>query len=75
MQSCELVTFVSSLSCCIAKGKSVDELSLLSAILVLLGDNLAAIAAQQGFCESLEERKEKCESGQAAEGGERVILR
>ena len=50
MLSCELVTFISTFSCCLAKGKSIEEIALLSSILVLIGDNLDAIAAQEALC-------------------------
>lgn len=59
MQSCELVTLVSSLSCCIAKGKTAEELTFLSALFILLGDNLDTIVAHDELCES--KRKEECE--------------
>ena len=54
MQSCELVTFISTFSCCLAKGKTVEEIAMLSSVLVLIGDNLAAIAAQESLCQSLQ---------------------
>lgn len=50
MNDCEFVTFISVLACSIAKGKSQDELGLLSAFLVQLGDTLATISALDG-CE------------------------
>lgn len=57
MLSCELVTFISTFSCCLAKGKTIEEISLLSSILVLIGDNLDTIAAQEALCLSREEAK------------------
>ena len=57
MLSCELVTFISTFSCCLAKGKSIEEIALLSSILVLIGDNLDAIAAQEALCLSIEDAK------------------
>ena len=62
MLSCELVTFISTFSCCLAKGKSVEEISLMSAVFMLIGDNLATIAAQEVLCVSLEEARRKEES-------------
>lgn len=47
MNSCELVTLVSSLACLIAKDKTQEELSLLAAIFTQLGDSLATTAAVQ----------------------------
>ena len=42
---------------CLAKGKSIEEIALLSSILVLIGDNLDAIAAQEALCLSIEDAK------------------
>lgn len=36
MQNCEFVTFISALACAIAKGKSQDELNILSAFFTQL---------------------------------------
>ena len=47
MNSCEIVTLVSSLSCLIAKDKKQEEIILLGAIFTQLGDSLATIAALQ----------------------------
>lgn len=44
MNSCEFVTFISTLACAIAEGKSQKELSILSTFLTQLGDTLATIA-------------------------------
>ena len=44
MNSCEFVTFISILACNIAKDKSSEELAILSAFFVQLGDTLATIA-------------------------------
>lgn len=44
MQNCEFVTFISILACSIAKDKSPEEISTLSAFFVQLGDTLATIA-------------------------------
>lgn len=45
MNSCEFVTFISTLACIIAKDKTQDELAILSAFFSQLGDTLATIAA------------------------------
>lgn len=45
MKNCEFVTFISVLACSIAKDKTSDELNLLSAFLVQLGDTLATLSA------------------------------
>lgn len=52
MKSCELVTFISTLACAIAKGKTVQELNLLSVIFSQLGDSLATLAVTQDIIES-----------------------
>ena len=44
MNSCEFVTFISILACNIAKDKTAEELTILSAFFVQLGDTLATIA-------------------------------
>ncbi len=50
MQSCELVLFISSLACCIAKDKTDEEIALLSCIFSQLGDTLGTISAQEALC-------------------------
>lgn len=47
MNSCELVTLISTISCTIAKGKTINEINLLSAIFTQIGDSLATIAITQ----------------------------
>lgn len=47
MNSCELVTLISTISCAIAKGKTINEINLLSAIFTQIGDSLATIAVAQ----------------------------
>lgn len=51
MQSCELVTMISTLACCIAKDKTPDEINMLAALLTQLGDTLATIATNEEFCQ------------------------
>lgn len=51
MNSCELVTFISALSCAIAKNCTADETVMLAAFFTQLGDSLATIAAADEFCE------------------------
>ena len=45
MKSCELVTFISAVSCVIAKTFTQEEIALLAAVFVQLGDSLATILA------------------------------
>ena len=59
MERCELPLGLSALACAIADQiDDVDELALTSAILVLLGDNLALIAAQRTVCTPGEQQPE-----------------
>lgn len=44
MGSCEFASSITALACSIAKGKTQDELTLLSVFFVQLGDTLATIA-------------------------------
>lgn len=48
MNSCELVTFISSLACAISKDKSSDELSFLAVFFTQLGDTLATVSLVKG---------------------------
>ena len=50
MNSCEFAALISAAACCIADGKSAEELALLSSILMQLGDTLATISAHQALC-------------------------
>lgn len=61
MQSCELVMFVSSLACCIAKDKTDEEIALLSCIFSQLGDTLGTISAQEALCSCSEDKDPCCE--------------
>ncbi|WP_394523023.1 DUF6774 domain-containing protein [Lacrimispora sp. JR3] len=60
MQSCELVMFVSSLACCIAKDRTDEEIALLSCIFSQLGDTLGTISAQEAFCSSRSDEDPCC---------------
>lgn len=50
MQSCDYVMTISAIGCCIADGKTPEEIALISSILMQLGDTLATIAAHQALC-------------------------
>ena len=50
MNACELTASVTALANALAGRLSDDELALLSAVLVQLGDTLATIATQRGLC-------------------------
>lgn len=50
MNSCELVTLVSSIACAIARECTPKEIALLSAIFTQLGDTLDSIAVNSEFC-------------------------
>lgn len=50
MQSCELAISISTLACCIAEGKSAEEIALISSIFMQIGDTLTTIAAHEALC-------------------------
>lgn len=54
----ELVALVSALSVAIAKDLSINQLDILSAVLVQLGDTLATIAIQRNLIEECNENNE-----------------
>ena len=54
MNSCELVTFVSSLACAISCCCDKDEIALIGTILTQLGDTVLTIAAHEDFCKQKE---------------------
>lgn len=51
MNSCELVAFISSIACSIAKCYEPDELALLGSMFAQLGDTLATISIQEDLCQ------------------------
>ena len=51
MTPCELVTFISTLSCAIANELPPGDTALLAAVFTQLGDSLATIAVQKGLCQ------------------------
>ena len=57
LNSCELTAGVTALANCIAKNLSDEELSLVSAVLVQLGDTLAVIAAHRNRCNEINQCK------------------
>ena len=58
MNPCELTASVTAVANALACKLNDDELSLLSAVLVQLGDTLATIVTQREICENLN----KCEN-------------
>lgn len=50
MQSCEFVTFISSIACAISQTCSSEELSLIGAIFTQLGDTLTTLALHDEIC-------------------------
>lgn len=50
MNSCELVTYVSSIACAISKSCSKDDVTILAAIFTQLGDSLETILAHEEIC-------------------------
>ena len=53
MNACELTAAITAIANSIACRLSTEELSLLAAVLVQLGDTLATIAAQRTICENM----------------------
>ena len=51
MSPCELVSFVTAVSCSIANCCSEDEMAVLAAVFTQLGDTLATIAVQREICQ------------------------
>ena len=47
MNSCELVSFVSAVSCAISKACTPEEIALLAAVFTQLGDSLATILVNE----------------------------
>ena len=63
MNSYELVTFVSSISCAISKCCSKEELSVLAAVFTQLGDSIATVLINEELnadcsCNSLPQEKQ-----------------
>jgi hypothetical protein len=54
MNSCELVTYVSSIACLMAKNCSTEELELLAAIFNQLGDTIDTILVNEANCSNLD---------------------
>ena len=52
MNSCELTASITAVANAVAGKLTNDELSLLSVVLVQLGDTLATIAAHRAICEN-----------------------
>lgn len=50
MQSCELVTYITAIACGIAKCCTLDEITVLAAAFVQLGDTLETIAINEALC-------------------------
>ena len=49
MNCCQLTASITAISNVIASGLSIEEITLLAAVLVQLGDTLATIATQKTF--------------------------
>ncbi len=50
MNSCELVTYVSSIACTISKCCSKEDVTILAAVFTQLGDSLETILAHEEIC-------------------------
>ena len=52
MNSCELVTFISSAACALSQNCTEDELAILAAVFSQLGDTLDTILVHKEICAS-----------------------
>lgn len=59
MNSCQLTASITAIANAISSKLSIEETTLLAAVLVQLGDTLATIATQRTLCES---KNDKCKS-------------
>lgn len=50
LNSCEFVTFISTIACSIAKCVDKDELALIGAALAQLGDTITTMAVRDELC-------------------------
>lgn len=55
MTPCQLTMFIATVANMIAEDKSVDEINILAALFVLLGDNLATLSLLKGGETELEQ--------------------
>ncbi|MCI5699879.1 MAG: hypothetical protein MR308_05765 [Lachnospiraceae bacterium] len=51
MNSCEFITFISSIACSLAKCCEPDELALIAAVFTQLGDTLTTITIREELCQ------------------------
>ncbi len=58
MNSCELVAYVSSLACVISKCSSREEMEILSAVLIQLGETLHMMLVNEENCSRKNCKKE-----------------
>lgn len=52
MNSCELVTYISSIACLISQSCSKEEVAVLASAFVQLGDTLSTILAHDDLCDT-----------------------
>lgn len=58
VNSCELTTLVTAIANSLSSKLSVNELTLLGAVLSQLGDTLTTIATQKSICEKYENKSD-----------------
>ena len=58
MNSCEMVAYVSTIACAIAKCSSAEEMELMSAVLIQLGETLHMMLVHDEVCAPEKCRKE-----------------
>ena len=57
MNSCELTAYITALANGISCNLNNEEITLLAAVLVQLGDTLVTIATQRSICENMNKNK------------------
>ena len=62
MNTCQLTATITAIANAFSKTLSVEEIGLLAAVLVQLGDTLATIALQRSICEAEKEKIKTCAS-------------
>ncbi len=58
MNSCQLTTSITAVANAIAQKLTTDEIALLAAVFVQLGDTLATIATNRSICEAKAKERE-----------------
>ena len=59
MTSCELAAYVSSLACAISRRSSAEEMELMSAVFIQLGETLHTMLTHDEICRRKEEKNKR----------------